>query len=397
MRHDVVVVGAGPVGSTLALALAAGGIEAVVLDGRAAGETPRGDRSLAVSHGARLILERIGVWDALTDAPAALTPIVGIDISQAGGFGQMRIAADEHGIPALGYVIRYHALQAALDVELERRGVTVRHGVEVAGVRGSPEYAAIELRNGAAAPMAVPVESLVEPPIEARLAAVADGTGDTMSAISRQRHDYRQVALIAKLWRAAPHEGIAFERFTPDGPMALLPESDRYGLVWTAAPDRAQELLALDDSEFLDRLARHFGARTGGFSRVADRRIFPLVLEFAREPARARCVALGNAAQTLHPVAGQGFNLGLRDAWELAQIVLDSKRDEIGGEAMLRRYSRSRRTDRMAGIAFTHGLVRLFGNDLPLVRWPRGLALTLLDSVPAAKRVFMHAMLFGIR
>ena len=389
MRHDVVVVGAGPVGSTLALALAAGGIEAVVLDGRAAGETPRGDRSLAVSHGARLILERIGVWDALADAPDALTPIVGIDISQAGGFGQMRLAADEHGIPALGYVIRYHALQAALDVALERSGVMVRHGVEVAGVRGSPEYAAIELRDGAAAPMGAP--------IEARLAAVADGTGGTMTAIARQRHDYRQVALIAKLWRAAPHEGIAFERFTPDGPMALLPENDRYGLVWTATPDRAQELLALDDSEFLDRLARHFGARTGGFSRVADRRTFPLVLEFAREPARARCVALGNAAQTLHPVAGQGFNVGLRDAWELAQIVLDSQRDEIGGEAMLRRYSRGRRTDRMAGIAFTHGLVRLFGNDLPLVRWPRGLALTLLDSVPAAKRAFTHAMLFGIR
>jgi len=393
MRHDVVVVGAGPVGSTLALALAAGGIEAVVLDGRAAGETPRGDRSLAVSHGARLILERIGVWEALADTPDALTPIVSIDISQAGGFGQMRIAADEHGLPALGYVIRYHALQAALDVALERRGVSVRHGVEVAGVRGSPEHAAIELRTGASAPVGAALES----PIEARLAAVADGTGGTMTAISRQRHDYRQVALIAKLWRAAPHEGIAFERFTPEGPMALLPENDRYGLVWTATPDRAQELLALDDSEFLARLARHFGARTGGFSRVTDRRTFPLVLEFAREPARGRCVALGNAAQTLHPVAGQGFNVGLRDAWELAQIVLDSQRDEIGGEAMLRRYSRGRRTDRMAGIAFTHGLVRLFGNDLPLIRWPRGLALTLLDSVPPAKRAFTHAMLFGIR
>ncbi len=218
-----------------------------------------------------------------------------------------------------------------------------------------------------------------------------------MTTIARQRHDYRQVALIAKLWRVAPHEGIAFERFTPDGPMALLPENDRYGLVWTATPDRAQELLALDDSVFLDRLARHFGARTGGFSRVADRRTFPLVLEFAREPARARCVALGNAAQTLHPVAGQGFNVGLRDAWELAQIVLDSPREQIGDEAMLRRYSRGRRTDRMAGIAFTHGLVRLFGNDLPLVRWPRGLALTLLDSVPAAKRAFTRAMLFGVR
>jgi 2-octaprenyl-6-methoxyphenol hydroxylase len=156
-------------------------------------------------------------------------------------------------------------------------------------------------------------------------------------------------------------------------------------------------LLALDESDFLSELARRFGTRAPAITRVAERRTFPLVLEFAREPARARCVALGNAAQTLHPVAGQGFNVGLRDAWELAQILLDSEREQIGDEAMLRRYSRGRRTDRMAGIAFTHGLVRLFGNDLPLLRWPRGLALTLLDSVPAAKRAFTHAMLFGIR
>ncbi len=393
MRHDVVVVGAGPVGSTLALALAAGGIDVTVLDGRPAGESPRGDRSLALSHGARLILERLGVWDALSMAQDALTPIARIDISQAGGFGQMRLSADEHGIPALGYVVRYRALQAALDAALARAGVPVRHDVEVAGVRGASQHALIDLAERAAEPHLARIEGS----LSARLAAVADGTGATMSAIARQRLDYKQVALIAKIWCSAPHEGVAFERFTPDGPVALLPEHDRYGLVWTVAPDQAQELLALDDSVFLDRLARRFGARTGGFVRVADRRTFPLVLEFAPEPVRARCVALGNAAQTLHPVAGQGFNIGLRDAWELAEIVVDTPREQIGDQAMLRRYSRSRRMDRTAGITFTHGLVRLFGNDLPLARWPRGLALTLLDAVPAAKRAFTHAMLFGLR
>jgi 2-octaprenyl-6-methoxyphenol hydroxylase len=394
MRHDVAVVGAGPVGSALALALAAGDIDVIVLDGRPAGETLRGDRSLALSHGARLILERLGVWDALSVVPEALTPIVRIDISQAGGFGQMQLAAEEHGIPALGYVVRYRALQAVLDAALARSGVQVRHGVEVAGVRGMSRHAVIELADGGSAG---PIGALIEAPIEARLAAVADGTGATMGAIVRRRHDYRQVALIAKVWCRDPHEGVAFERFTPDGPMALLPEHDRYGLVWTATPERAEELLALDDGAFVERLARRFGARTGGFARVADRRTFPLVLEYAREPARERCVALGNAAQTLHPVAGQGFNVGLRDAWELARIVLDAPREQLGDEGMLRRYARSRRVDRTAGIAFTHGLVRLFGNDLPFVRWPRGLALTLLDAVPAAKRVFTHAMLFGVR
>jgi 2-octaprenyl-6-methoxyphenol hydroxylase len=234
-------------------------------------------------------------------------------------------------------------------------------------------------------------------PIFARLAAVADGTGDAMAFTARQRHDYRQVALVAKLSSGKPHDGTAFERFTPDGPMALLPEHEGYGLVWTAAPDRAQELLALDDVEFLAELSRHFGARSGRFTRVSGRRTFPLAMEYAQEPARARCIALGNAAQTLHPVAGQGFNLGLRDAWELSQVVLDMPREQIGADAMLRRYARGRRTDRMAGIAFTHGLVRVFGNDVALLRWPRGLALTLLDSVPAAKRAFTRAMLFGVR
>ena len=293
MLNDVVIVGAGPVGSVLALALADNDIDVAVLDERAAGETLRGDRSLALSHGARLIFERLGIWDALTAVRGAATPIVRIDISQAGGFGQMELAAEEQGIPALGYVVSYRALQAALDTALARTSVAVRHGVTVKSVDGKPAFAAVELEGAGAEP------------VLARLAAVADGTGEAMAGIARQRHDYGQVALVGKLWRAAPHNGVAYERFTPDGPIALLPQSDHYGLVWTVTPNRARELVALDDVAFLDQLARHFGTRTGGFLRVADRREFPLVLEFAREPALARCVALGNAAQTLHPVAGQ--------------------------------------------------------------------------------------------
>ena len=389
MLHDVVIVGAGPVGSTLALALAAGDLDVTVLDARPAGSAGRGDRSLALSHGARLILERVGIWEALSVVSGALTPIKRVDISQAGGFGQTQLTADEHGLPALGYVVSYRALQAALDAALRHSRVAMRHGVSVTAVRGGSTQAAIEIADEGSPPTVASVF--------ASLAAVADGTGDAMAFTERQRYDYQQVALVAKLSPALPQDGTAFERFTPDGPMALLPEHEGYGLVWTATPNRAQELLALSDAQFLVEFARHFGARSGRFTRVADRRTFPLAMEYAREPASARCIALGNAAQTLHPVAGQGFNLGLRDAWELAQIVLDTPREEIGTDAMLRRYARERRNDRMAGIAFTHGLVRVFGNDLALVRWPRGLALTLLDTVPAAKRAFTRAMLFGVR
>jgi 2-octaprenyl-6-methoxyphenol hydroxylase len=385
MLDDVVIVGAGPVGATLALALADGDLDVQVLDARATGETLRGDRSLALSHGARLILERIGVWGPLAAMPDAATPITRIDISQAGGFGAMQLAAEEQGVPALGYVVSYRALQRALDDALARSRVGVRHGATVGTVGGTPAYAAVTL------------EGAESEPLLARLAAVADGTGATVAGIARRRHDYGQVAVIAKVWSATPHAGLAYERFTPDGPMALLPEGDHYGLVWTATPDRAKALQAEDDEAFLAELARRFAQRGGAFTKVAQRRSFPLAMEFASEPASTRCVVLGNAAQTLHPVAGQGFNVGLRDAWELSQIVLDTPRDDVGDRPMLDRYRRARRTDRIAGIAFTHGLVGIFGNDAPLVRWPRGLALTLLGAVPAAKRAFTRAMLFGLR
>ena len=385
MLHDLIVVGAGPVGSTLALALADSDLDVVVLDARGAGETRRGDRSLALSHGARLILERLGVWGSLAEAPDVATPILRIDVSQAGGFGRMQLAAEEQGLPALGYVVSYRALQGALDATLARTRVALRHGVAASSVGGTPAYAAV-----------MP-EGADREPLLARLAAVADGTGAVVAGIARERHDYGQVALVARVWTASPHGGLAYERFTPAGPIALLPEGDHYGLVWTVAAERAQALLALSDAEFLARLAQHFGPGLRRVVQVSERRAFPLVLEFARVPAGARTIAVGNAAQTLHPVAGQGFNVGLRDAWELAEVVLDTPRENLGDRAMVARYLRGRRTDRTAGIAFTHGLVSVFGNDLPLLRWPRGLALTLLGAVPPAKRAFTHAMLFGLR
>ena len=383
MLHDVAIVGAGPVGSTLALALADADLDVVVFDARLPGEILRGDRSLALSHGARLVLERLGVWSELDAIADAVTPIVAIDISQAGGFGRATLDAAEQGLPALGYVVSYRALQAALDRALVHTSVAVRHGTTVTSVGGTAAYAAVHPELG--------------DPELARLAAVADGSGAAVAGVARQRHDYGQVALIGRLWRAAAHDGVAYERFTPEGPVALLPEGDHYGFVWTATPARVEELMALDDAAFLAALARHFGASAGRFDRVADRRLFPLVLEFAHDPTAARTVVLGNAAQTLHPVAGQGFNVGLRDAWQLAQVIVDTPREEIGDRAMLARYVRARRPDRVAGIAFTHGLVNVFGNDLPFVRWPRGLALTLLDALPPFKRAFTRAMLFGLR
>jgi 2-octaprenyl-6-methoxyphenol hydroxylase len=384
LMHDLCIIGAGPIGATLALALADAGLDLAVLDGRPAGGTLRGDRALALSHGTRLILERIGAWTPMTGIPDAVSPILEIDVSQARSFGLARLTAAEAGVPALGYVVSYVAMQRALDDALARAGIAVRFGSVVDGVDGSPDAARITLRGGGC-------------PLEARLAAVADGAGAIVAGIERERRDYAQVALVAKVWTAQPHAGVAYERFTPLGPVALLPEGDHYGLVWTLSPAESERVLSLPDREFLAALAARFGPRVRGFARVEERRAFPLALEIARPVAARRAVVLGNAAQTLHPVAGQGFNLGLRDAFELARRVLDAPREAIGSPSMLERYASARRADRYAGIAFTHGLVHLFGNDRSIVRWPRGMALALLDIVPPAKRVFTRAMLHGLR
>ncbi len=244
MLRDLVIVGAGPVGATLALALADSGIDALALDSRAEGTVGRGDRSLALSHGARLIFERLGVWSAVAAAPGAVTPITAIDISQRGGFGHARLDAAEQGLPALGYVVSYRALQGALDAALARSGVEIRYDCAATRIGATPAYATIEAIQGGAASE-----------LTARLVALADGGGELAGNV-RRSHDYGQVALVGKLTPREPHRGVAFERFTPEGPMALLPLGNRYGLVWTTTPAQGEALLALPDAEFLDTLRR---------------------------------------------------------------------------------------------------------------------------------------------
>ena len=396
MLHDLVIVGAGPVGATLALAFADDGLDAVALDARPAGAPGRGDRSLALSHGARLILERLGIWSAVAATRDAVTPITAIDISQRGGFGRVRLDALEQGLPALGYVVSYRALQAALDAALGRAGNRVVYGARVTAIRTTPSYAAVDVTQAGAG---------LE--LSARLVAVADGGGELISGLKRHHHDYGQVAVVGKLAPREPHGGVAFERFTPEGPVALLPEGEQYGFVWTTTPAQSETLLALPDAQFLEALEQRFGlhaaarnaqprTQPAGFERVTDRRAFPLRLEYADRVVGQRVVLLGDAAQALHPVAGQGFNLGMRDAYELAQELLATPRDAIGARDRLATYARRRRADRAAGIAFTHGLLGIFGSDAPLLRWPRGLALTMLDALPAVKRAFARAMTFGL-
>jgi 2-octaprenyl-6-methoxyphenol hydroxylase len=382
--HDVAIVGAGPVGAALALALRGSDLDVVVADARASGETMRADRTLALSHGARLIFERLGIWTPLAATDGAITPIVAIDVSQARGFGAVQLTAAEQGLPALGYVVSYRALQRVLDDALVRAAIGVRFGASVRAVTGSADVATID------------IDGAVQP-VRARLVVVADGAASSVPDIPRRRHDYRQAAIVASVALDHPHGGVAYERFTPEGPIALLPERDHYALVWTNTPADALALLALPEPAFLAALAAHFGSRVRGFTGAGDRRSFPLALEVARNTTARRIAVIGNAAQALHPIAGQGFNLGVRDAYDLARTIVDTPRQALGSDSMLARYRARRVVDRRAGIAFTHGLVQLFGNDRPWLRVPRGAGMMLLDAVPLAKRAFGRAMLFGMR
>jgi 2-octaprenyl-6-methoxyphenol hydroxylase len=207
--------------------------------------------------------------------------------------------------------------------------------------------------------------------------------------------EYGQDAVVGLVETSKPHGRKAFERFTPDGPIALLPFESRYALVWTTTPEAANELSALPGNAFLQKLQHHFGDRAGRFLAIEARARFPLILRYAADPVLPRTVMLGNAAQALHPIAGQGFNLGLRDAWELGETLLLHAAHDPGSVECLGAYRAARRPDRLRGIALTHSLVKIFSNDFAPLRAARGAALALLDLVPAAKRALMQRMIFG--
>ena len=376
--NEVLVVGAGPVGAVCALALQQQGVAARVLEAQP--EDARADtRTLALAHGSRLILERLGVWGRLAD----VTPITRIHISQRGALGVAELTADELGVPALGYVLPYAELTAALKQALRDAAIAVEYGVAVERIEAGAASATLRAVDGRV--------------LSAPLVVVADGGRGEATPEPKLAHDYGQMAVVCEVRTELPHAGRAFERFTPEGPAALLPKDDGYALVWTANNADAQRIAALPDDEFLAALYRHFGGRQGLFLQASPRKTFPLRLAFVGSKAGDHVVRIGNAAQTLHPVAGQGFNIGLRDAWELAGLCGDTDSGEIGGFAMLRDYARGRRVDVIGGVGFTDFLVRVFSNDVAPLRHARGLGLLALEVLPPLKAFVARRMMFGAR
>jgi 2-octaprenyl-6-methoxyphenol hydroxylase len=307
-----------------------------------------------------------------------LTPIRAIHVSQAGGFGRTLIAAQDLGVAAIGWVTDLAPLADALQNAAQRERIAAR--VE----RWAPDDGGVR----------VTLDGARE--IRARLLVLADGgqsAGEDLSLRS-----YGQAAVVAPVRTERAQDGIAWERFTAEGPLALLPFADRYALVWTVRAAHAPALLDATDAAFLDELGRCFGRRLGRFCEVGARVSFPLALRFRRAAAIApRVVAIGNAAQTLHPVAGQGLNLGLRDAFELAELVGSADGHALERGDIAAAYAAQRRADRYASIGITDGLVRVFGFDHPLAAAARGAGLAALDLVPPARRFLARRFVFGLR
>lgn len=380
---DVAVVGGGLVGASLALMLAQLKLRAVLIEALPFGtaEQPSFDeRTTALSNGSRRIFEALEVWPGLARSAAAIRRI---HVSDKGRFGFARLSAEEQGLSALGFVVVNRLLGAALWGRLQAQQVRVMAPARVVNVRREENHCALEVEHDAS-----------RVAVRAKLVVAADGANSAVRAaagIASTSKDYAQTAIICNAAPQRFHDHVAYERFTPTGPIAVLPLTDaRVGLIWTVASETAAEVSALSDAEFLRRFQNEFGFRLGRFSRVGRRFSYPLSLTRASTHIAPRLAVVGNAAQGLHPIAGQGLNLGLRDAASLAEVLADalspaSADFDPGAASILARYSEWRVQDSRRIVAFTDGLVRGFSKAPGPLALLRDVGLLAFDLLPPAK------------
>ncbi|WLI88683.1 UbiH/UbiF/VisC/COQ6 family ubiquinone biosynthesis hydroxylase [Massilia sp. R2A-15] len=376
-QFDVAICGAGPVGMALAALLAKRGVapaRIALIDAKPLAAAITDPRSIALSYGSRMLLEEIGAW------PLPSTPIHQIHVSRRGHFGRSMMDRDEHKLPALGYVTRYGELVAALAAACERFGIEAIRPARASSIDEDDDRVVLHLDDGR--------------DLAASLAVQAEGGVFGQQERRARQRDYEQSAVIARVSASTPIAHRAYERFTDEGPLALLPQDGadglQYALVWCMRPDRAQAVLGLDDDAFLARLGEAFGSRLGRFTRASSRAAFPLGLN-AEPRATSRTVAIGNAAQTLHPVAGQGLNLGLRDAAVLARLLARET-----SPAALAGFGAARETDRATTVTLTDAMARVFADTGP-AQALLGLSLGVLDAVAPARMLLAELMMFGRR
>ena len=392
-EFDLLIVGGGLVGASLAAALEPlplkiAVVEAVPFGSR--GQPSFDDRITAISYGSRRIFESMGVWAGI--GPEA-TPIRHIQVSDRGRLGATRLNAEEAGVDALGYVTPNRSIGKAL-VDF------------IGGKENITLFAPAKLKSFSVHDTRVEAEVEAAKPVtlRAKLLIAADGAQSEVRrqlGIAGKKWDYQQTAVVCNVCVERPEAETAYERFADDGPVALLPMSgDRYGLIWVAATEAAPALLGLDDATFLAEAAARFGGRVGRFTQAGKRVSYPLSMVQAESQVHQRTLIIGNAAHSLHPIAGQGFNLSLRDVAMLAEVLADAQRDgeDLGAAKVLERYVGARTGDQRGTAIFTDVLNRLFANPLATVVWGRNAGLLALELMPPARRLLMrHNMGLGGR
>lgn len=377
-QFDVVIAGGAMAGATLALALnqlsqrslSIAVVEPYQVDHSA---HPGFDsRSIALSYGTVQILESLQLWSSIL--PVA-TAIKDIHVSDRGHAGMTDIFSEQLAVDALGYVVELADVGRIYQEKLEvESNITLFCPSSVSEITRHLEHTDIELSCGET--------------ISTKLLVAADGAISTCCerlGITLNEHDFGQVAVIANIVANEPHAGRAFERFTEHGPVALLPmTNNRLSLVWCLPPEQAEKVMALDETAFLEQLQDAFGWRLGKLEKVGQRASYPLILRHRQQNISHRFAIVGNAAQTLHPIAGQGFNLGIRDVASLAEEVC-GQLDDAGHYSGLTRFRKRRESDRETTISLTSGLVHLFSNDWPATRLGRNLGLAAMDNISPLK------------
>lgn len=392
-QFDITIVGGGMVGISLALLLAAQQRwKILVIESKAMAKNNETEysasfdaRSTALSWSSRSVLQKMGIWHNIEQHAQAISSI---HVSDRGHFGLTRLEAEEAGVDALGYVVENSRLGSVLIQQAKQADISLKDDAKILSFQ--PKADSMEL--------AIEIDGQQQL-INSKLLVIADGANSTSVqklGISQQRKAYGHSAIIANISLEQAHNKVAYERFTDNGPMALLPLTDfkndhRCALVWTQPSDQADELMAVDGSEFVSQLQARFGDRLGPFKAVGERVSYPLALTTSEEQVRRRLAVIGNAAHSLHPVAGQGFNLSLRDIDCLAQCLIDQPQEaDVGELEPLLNYQKQREKDQRNTLLFTDNLTKLFGLSSSTVALGRNSGLLMMDLVPALRNQFAH-------
>ena len=381
-QYDVVVIGGGPVGCAVALAMKNIGLSTMVLETQSEQSVIPDGRTLALSWNSYLILNRLNAWLKNKEG----FPIRSIHISDRGSFGQSVVSASDAKLTELGFVVRFKDLLPRLRNELTNQNIKTFFESTATSIEKFEGHSKIAMdMNG------------VSTTITARLIVMADG-GQSLN-IAGLKHkksiDYGHDAIVGIITSDTKPHDVAYERFTSAGPIALLPRGNEFAFVWSVKATETKQLLSRSDEKFLGQFQDAFGDRCGRFTSIREKRAYGLATRIAEQPTRGGIVIVGNASQALHPIAAQGLNLGFRDAWDLAEVCRHAHIDNLFSNKTVSAFRKKRRWDRLQTTLFSAGLNHLFSNKTSGIRGARGLGLLALDLIPLAKKILIRQLIFG--